>query len=101
MGLIVDIHDQLIIHELHCAWISIFSLGLTVKHCGALRRYLGFTLLHMCVCVSTGQWHPFVFALYISAMHRKVSKGCGIIEIHEALPSDLSIEQRGAVRDGG
>lgn len=60
VGPIVDIHAQLIIHELHCAWISLFSLRLTegVQHRSAPRRYLAFTLQHVCVCVSNGQWHP-------------------------------------------
>lgn len=88
--------DQLIIHVRHCLWISIFSLGLTGKHGGDVCNSNVCTF----VCLfHSGQWHPF--QLYISAMRWKVSEGCGIIDIHEALPPDLSIEQRGVVRNEG
>ena len=55
VGPIVDIHAQLIIHELHCAWISLFSPRLTeeAERRGALGGYLTFTLgrERVCVCV--------------------------------------------------
>lgn len=86
VGLIVDIHDQAIIHELHCARISAVSPGPTVKHGGAPRRGSEFTRLH--ARVSNSRLHLLAPA---TGFRR-------IIEIHGALPSDLSPEQRGGGR---
>lgn len=91
MGFIVDIHDQAIIHELHCARISVVSPGPTVKHGGAPRRGLEFTRLH--ARVSNSHLHLLAPALYTSAPAPTGFRR--IIEIHGALPSDLSPEQRG------
>lgn len=91
VGLIVDIHDQAIIHELQCARISAVSPGPTVKHGGAPRRGLEFTRLH--ARVSNSRLHLLALALYISPT--APTGFWRIIEIHGALPSDLSPEQRG------
>lgn len=69
VGLIVDIHDQAIIHELHCARISAVSPGPTVKHGGAPRRGSEFTRLH--ARVSNSRLHLLAPAL----LHRLVSGG--------------------------
>lgn len=99
-GLIVDIHDQLIIHEFHCVWIPHILAETDGETRLCTEEMFGIHTLAR-GCVSNGQWHPPAFALHISGTRRKVSEGLRIIEIHEALSSDLSIEQRGAVRDGG
>lgn len=91
VGLIVDIHDQAIIHELHCARISAVSPRSTVKRGGAPRRGLEFTRLH--ARVSNSRLHLLALALYVSATAPTGLRR--IIEIHGALPSDLSPEQRG------
>lgn len=91
VGLIVDIHDQAIIHELHCARISAVSPGTTVKHGGAPRRGLEFARLR--ARVSESRLRPLAPALYTSATAPTGFRR--IIEIHGALPSDLSPEQRG------
>lgn len=88
VGLIVDIHES-IIHELHCAWISVVSPRPSVKDGGAPRKGLELTRLH--ACVSNSQLHLFALAPYISAI--ALAGFRRIIEIHGALPSDLSLEQ--------
>lgn len=91
VGLMVDIHDQAIIHELRCARISAVSPGPTVEHGGAPRRGSEFTRLH--VRVSNSRLHLLALAAYVSAAAPTGFRR--IIEIHGALPSDLSPEQRG------
>lgn len=91
MGLVVDIHDQAIIHELHCARISAVSPGPTVKHGGAPRR--GLESARLRARVSESRLRMLAPALYTSAT--APTGFWRIIEIHGALPSDLSPEQRG------
>lgn len=100
VGPIVDIHAQLIIHELHCAWISLFSPRLTeeAERRGAPSRYLTFTLWrHVCVFKMVSDTHGrwFIFTVYICAMQVMVSDVCWIIEIHGAVAAELSIGERG------
>lgn len=66
VGPIVDIHAQLIIHELHCAWISLFSLRLTEEVECTEEIFSIHTLA--CVCVSNGQWHPR-WMIHIHSVH--------------------------------
>lgn len=57
------------------------------------------TFAHACVFQMVNDIHSYLRCT--KAPWSEKFRGCRIIEIHEALPSDLSIEQRGAVRDLG
>lgn len=75
----------------------------------ATRRYLAFTLWHVCVFQMVSDTHRgwFIFTVYICAVQVMVSDACWIIEIHcvrGAVAADLSIgtwdrERQGQSRD--